>query len=155
MACFIWLSFLRYLFKKALLEDELARQEAMERRKQKEKEIDEESVKWDQEDFANDIELTEEEQIRLLEQYEKETKQKKQITATTTKELIGEQIVFQQTPPLSPVKPNKENSDKIQRKESIVTMTKTDSAISLETVSSSSSNSSSDGDWEKVNVPEK
>lgn len=74
------------------------------------------------EDFAHDIELTEEEQIRLLEQYENETKQKKQQMKTS------------------------ESPEKV--------IAKTDSAISLdETVSSSSS--CSDGDWEKVNVPEK
>lgn len=42
----------RYLFKKALLEDDLAREEALERRKLKEKEVDEGNVKWDQ---GNDL----------------------------------------------------------------------------------------------------
>lgn len=38
----------RYLFKKALLEDDIARQEAMEKREQKERMLTEESVKWEQ-----------------------------------------------------------------------------------------------------------
>ncbi|KAJ8955810.1 hypothetical protein NQ318_005351 [Aromia moschata] len=58
----------RYLFKKALLEDDIARQEALDRREQKDKVITEDNVNWEQEDFSNGIELTEEEQIKLLEQ---------------------------------------------------------------------------------------
>lgn len=107
------------------------------------------------EDFANDIELTEEEQIRILEQYENETKQKKQKDSSPKeklpRDLIGEKVLFQQvTPQNSPSKSADFGGD-LQRKDSAVKITKTDSAISLETVSSSSS----DGDWEKVNVPEK
>lgn len=38
----------RYLFRKALLEDDIARQDAMEKREQKERLLTEESVKWEQ-----------------------------------------------------------------------------------------------------------
>lgn len=109
------------------------------------------------EDFANDIELTEEEQIRLLEQYENETKQKKHKDSSPKekKDQIGEKILFQKnTPQNSPSKGNKEGegiAEQLQRNVSPVKIAKTDSAISLETVSSSSS----DGDWEKVTAPEK
>lgn len=82
-----------------------------------------------------------------MEQYEHETKQKK---SPSKNDLVGEKIVFQQTTP--PNTPTRTNSEEMQRKGSAVKIGKTDSAISLETVSSSSS---SDGDWEKVNVPEK
>lgn len=37
-----------YLFKKALLEDEIARQEAVEKKEQKEKSISEDDLQWDQ-----------------------------------------------------------------------------------------------------------
>lgn len=40
--------FLRYLFKKALLEDDIARKEALEKKEQKDKVITEDSLKWDQ-----------------------------------------------------------------------------------------------------------
>ncbi|KAK4884870.1 hypothetical protein RN001_001141 [Aquatica leii] len=87
----------RYLFRKALVEDELAREEAVEKKMLKEKQlITEEHVQWDQEDFAADIELSEEEQIRLLQQYEEETKQKNQDKRKSSdKELIGENILFE------------------------------------------------------------
>lgn len=91
----------RYLFRKALLEDELAHQEAMERRELKEKQMTEEHLKWDQEDFASNIELSEEEQIRLLQQYEEETKQKNQQKQKPSppKELIGENVIFKKSSP--------------------------------------------------------
>ncbi|KAL0277752.1 UNVERIFIED_CONTAM: hypothetical protein PYX00_004929 [Menopon gallinae] len=64
----------RYLFRKALLEDEESRREIKEK---KEKEQIE-KVQWDKgnpiEDFAKNIELSEEEQIRILSEYEKEKK---------------------------------------------------------------------------------
>lgn len=69
--------------------------------------------------------------------------------------MIGEKILYQKTPlQNSPSKGGKEveAGGELQKKETPVKISKTDSAISLETVSSSSS---SDGDWEKVNVPEK
>ncbi|KAF5296129.1 hypothetical protein FQR65_LT10299 [Abscondita terminalis] len=89
----------RYLFRKALVEDELAREEAAEKRMTKDKELaNEEHVQWDQEDFATDIELSEEEQTRLLQQYDDETKQKNEDKRKSiAKELIGENIIFEKT----------------------------------------------------------
>lgn len=49
------------------------------------------------EDFAGDIELTEEEQIKLLEQYEEE--KKKERSSPKNSNLIGENVVFKQTSP--------------------------------------------------------
>ncbi|XP_018564539.1 BSD domain-containing protein 1 isoform X6 [Anoplophora glabripennis] len=115
----------RYLFKKALLEDDIARKEALEKREQKDKVITEENLKWDQEDFGNDIELTEEEQIKLLEQYENEKKNQKS-SPKPNKVPIGEKK-FQ----------NEERSK----------LNKDDSSMSLDTPSS---NSSTDGEWEKI-----
>ncbi|XP_050297325.1 hyaluronan-binding protein 2-like isoform X2 [Anthonomus grandis grandis] len=78
----------RYLFKKALLEDEIARQELLEKREQKAPEKEEPVAEEEEEEFVErqkqeklkwdnaDVELTEEEQIALLEQYEHEQKQK-------------------------------------------------------------------------------
>ncbi|KAJ8923940.1 hypothetical protein NQ315_006716 [Exocentrus adspersus] len=116
----------RYLFKKALLEDDIARKEALEKRDQKEKSITEESLKWDQEDFGNHIELTEEEQIKLLEQYENERKNEK--STQKNKSQVGEKLA---------------NEEKLE---------KNDSSASLDTPSS---NSSTDGDWEKISDIEK
>lgn len=103
------------------------------------------------EDFANDIELTEEEQIRLLEQYENETKQKKQENPTKSrvpKKLIGEKILFQQ----SPSKDEQSNKrPSVDETSSDPAITKVDSTASLETASSTSS----DGDWEKISVVDK
>lgn len=66
----------RYLFRKALLEDEEARREAMERRAERERQAAE-NFCWEQEDFGPHIELSEEEQTRLLQEYEKECEKKK------------------------------------------------------------------------------
>ncbi|KAF5287983.1 hypothetical protein FQA39_LY15565 [Lamprigera yunnana] len=93
---------IRYLFRKALIEDELAHEEAAEKRILKEKELSEEHVQWDQEDFATDIELSEEEQIRLLQQYDEETKQN--LEKRKSKELIGENKIIEKN---SVLKPNK------------------------------------------------
>lgn len=49
-------------------------------------------VAWDNEDFANDVELTEEQQILLLEEYEKEIATKKQIKKST-KDVTNNNIV--------------------------------------------------------------
>lgn len=116
------------------------------------------------EDFANDIELTEEEQIRLLEQYENETRLKKQQEETAQsnkvpKELVGEKVLFQQSPSKNQKSPSKRRSIIVEADSSAnepeascdVKITKADSSISLETASSSSS----DGDWEKINPTEK
>ncbi|KAJ9578394.1 hypothetical protein L9F63_005383, partial [Diploptera punctata] len=76
----------RYLFRKALLEDEEARREAMERRAEKERQAAE-NFQWDQEeDFGANIELTEEEQTRLLLEYEKECADKKLTRSNSEKE---------------------------------------------------------------------
>ncbi|XP_021914019.1 BSD domain-containing protein 1-like isoform X2 [Zootermopsis nevadensis] len=66
----------RYLFRKALLEDEEARKEATERRAEKERQVAE-NFQWEQDDFGTNIELTEEEQTRLLLEYERECESKK------------------------------------------------------------------------------
>ncbi|KAF2883553.1 hypothetical protein ILUMI_22617 [Ignelater luminosus] len=107
----------RYLFRKALLEDELARQEAMEKRELREKQITEEHLKWDQQDFATDIELSEEEQIRLLQQYEEETKQKTLQKQKPSKELIGENVIFKKS---SPKKSSKKDSNVSQTNSEVV-----------------------------------
>ncbi|KAL1455352.1 hypothetical protein WDU94_009454 [Cyamophila willieti] len=69
----------RYLFRKAMLEDEDAR---LQRKEKKDEEEDEEDDKiesvWSQEDdFNYNVELSEEDQIKLLEDYEKEKLSKK------------------------------------------------------------------------------
>ncbi|KAL1501529.1 hypothetical protein ABEB36_006834 [Hypothenemus hampei] len=69
----------RYLFKKALLEDELARQEIIEKKESKEKEKilkQEVDSQWEP-DLVSHLDLTEEQQIALLEEYEKEQNNKK------------------------------------------------------------------------------
>ncbi|KAJ2941332.1 hypothetical protein O0L34_g3532 [Tuta absoluta] len=48
-----------------------------------------ETVAWEDEDFANDVELTEEQQILLLEEYEKEITSKKQATKQTSSKDIA------------------------------------------------------------------
>ncbi|KAK5648688.1 hypothetical protein RI129_003580 [Pyrocoelia pectoralis] len=85
----------RYLFRKALLEDELARQEAQEKREQERDshELSEKHLQWDTEDFATDIELSEEEQTRLLQEYDEETKQKNLEKRKSM--LIDESVIFQ------------------------------------------------------------
>ncbi|XP_076269091.1 BSD domain-containing protein 1-B-like [Rhynchophorus ferrugineus] len=119
----------RYLFKKALLEDELAKQEQTERREQKEKEetltqtqskqyVEKDELKWENEYFAANVELTEEEQIALLEEYEKEQKRKS----------------------LSLRKPAAKNSD---------------SSKTVQKGESGSSGCSTDDDWEKIGDLEK
>ncbi|VEN61284.1 unnamed protein product [Callosobruchus maculatus] len=131
----------RYLFKKALLEDDFAKQDAFDKREQKEKLMSEDDLKWEQEDFAADIELTEEEQIKLLEEYEKE---KKKEHSPKKKNLIGENVVFKQD------SPKKENNS--SRRQSDDKLQKNNSTASLDTPSS---NSSTDGDWEKISDIEK
>lgn len=98
------------------------------------------------EDFAGDIELTEEEQIKLLEQYEEE--KKKERSSPKNSNLIGENVVFKQT---SPKKDKEENGKKGSNIET-GKLNKNDSAASLGTPSSSSS---TDDDWEKINDIEK
>ncbi|KAG5891677.1 hypothetical protein JTB14_020095 [Gonioctena quinquepunctata] len=137
----------RYLFKKALLEDDFAREEALEKREQKEKLVAEENLKWDQ-DFGPNIELTEEEQIQLLEQYENE--KKNPIPMPKSSKLpIGEKVVFKQE---SPKRENKTKVGNNDESSGSTRLNKNDSALSLDTPSS---NSSLDGDWEKVNDVDK
>lgn len=152
----------RYLFKKALVEDEIAREEAMERREAKEKQITEESLKWDQEDFANDIELTEEEQIRILEDYEKETRQK-QTSPIREKKLPkqkpAEKIILQKTSPAKK-KGSGEVSDSMEfieaeREDKKLSELQVNENESIISVGTSCSNSSTDDDWEKINDTEK
>lgn len=80
----------RYLFRKALLEDELARQEDQEKREQKKEshELSPPDLHWDTEDFATDIVLTEEQQTRLLQEYEDEKKQKSNSDIIEDEEVI-------------------------------------------------------------------
>lgn len=128
------------------------------------------------EDFADDIELTEEEQIRILEQYEHETKQRKQkeepTNSNVSDEVVEEQIVSKKptaaaSKPLSKSRSAEKRPDEIakvekgiiestetcnvERKDSDAKINKVDSSASLETASSSSS----DGDWEKISTMEK
>ncbi|CAH1965575.1 unnamed protein product [Acanthoscelides obtectus] len=131
----------RYLFKKALLEDEFARQEALEKREQKEKLMSEDDLKWEQEDFAADIELSEEQQIKLLEEYEKE---KKNESSPKNRKLIGENVVFKQD--------SRKKETCSSRRQSEEKLQKNNSTASVGTPSS---NSSTDGDWEKISDSEK
>ncbi|KAL1455354.1 hypothetical protein WDU94_009454 [Cyamophila willieti] len=64
----------RYLFRKAMLEDEDAR---LQRKEKKDEEEDEEDDKIEKDDFNYNVELSEEDQIKLLEDYEKEKLSKK------------------------------------------------------------------------------
>ncbi|XP_030757066.1 BSD domain-containing protein 1-like isoform X1 [Sitophilus oryzae] len=121
----------RYLFKKALLEDELARQEIIDKNKQKDKkeienkennETEGEGLKWENEYFSANVDLTEEQQIALLEDYEKEQKNK----SVSSKKLS----------------PNSQEKHKC----------KGDGASPC---TPGSSTCSTDDDWEKISDPEK
>lgn len=96
------------------------------------------------EDFGNDIELTEEEQIKLLEQYENEKKNQKS-SPTQNKLPIGEKVIFKQETPKKELIPNKLQKHPYEERSKL---NKNDSSVSLDTPSS---NSSTDGDWEKIN----
>ncbi|XP_050504805.1 BSD domain-containing protein 1-B isoform X1 [Diabrotica virgifera virgifera] len=139
----------RYLFKKALLEDDLARQEALEKREQKEKQATEENLKWDQEDFAADIELTEEQQIELLEQYENE----KKVSQKSSQQPIGETVVFKQESPKRKGKGSKRKPTTEAQNTEAATPKENDLSASI--TSTPSSNSSLDLDWEKISDTEK
>uniref|UniRef100_A0A8D9FHK9 BSD domain-containing protein n=1 Tax=Cacopsylla melanoneura TaxID=428564 RepID=A0A8D9FHK9_9HEMI len=67
----------RYLFRKAMLEDEDARLQRKEKKDEDEGEEDEEDDKIEKDDFNYNVELSEEDQIKLLEDYEKEKQSKK------------------------------------------------------------------------------
>ncbi|KAK9704551.1 BSD domain [Popillia japonica] len=144
----------RYLFKKALVEDDIAMQEAMERREIKEKQMTEDDLKWEQE-------LTEEEQIRLLEQYELETKQKSTEKQQKSASLADE-ILVAQSPTKTKTSPinNKDSCRDIieaERKESQENNKNTTPIRAKESLMSTgtSSNSSTDDDWEKINEVDK
>lgn len=157
----------RYLFRRALVHDELAHKEVEERKRQQQRRAsnDEHNLQWEKgtnnlkdfllclgtltyilgacpcanvteiitEDFATDIDLTEEEQTLLLEQYEKERKAKDSTAKSTSPTDSSEEVIFS-----SP-----------KRKEPTKKTTKTSSCTSLDT---KSTNSSSDGDWEKIST---
>lgn len=89
--------------------------------------------------------MTEEEQIKLLEQYEMEKKSEKK--STKMKKPIGEKILFKQE---SPKKNLEKNEMKTEEKSS--KLIKEGSTVNVDT---SSSNSSTDGDWEKIPETEK
>ncbi|EFA06908.1 BSD domain-containing protein 1-B [Tribolium castaneum] len=133
----------RYLFKRALLEDEIAHQEAMEKKEKKEKAITVETVKWDQEDLAPYIELTEEEQIKLLQEYENEIKNKQDTKCKESKK----EAPMSAIPDTCDTNSKVSNLEEEMKTSETKAINKVDSAISLETTSS---NSSTDGDWEKI-----
>ncbi|KAK6622533.1 hypothetical protein RUM44_002345 [Polyplax serrata] len=83
----------RFLFRKALLEDEETHREIKEKREKKQVE----KVQWENEDFAQSIELSEEEQIRILTEYEKEKKKSsppdhKAKTSTKSNEALVDEL---------------------------------------------------------------
>ncbi|XP_044742553.1 BSD domain-containing protein 1-like [Chrysoperla carnea] len=131
----------RYLFKKALLEDNMAHQEALEKRQKREQEmLSEDNLKWESEDFANNIDLTEEEQIKLLEQYENEFKtkySKKNQNNDDNNKINNEK--------------NLKNDEQNSLESSPI---KTPSDVSLNSAETKSSSSSLDGEWECV-TPDK
>ncbi|ERL88267.1 BSD domain-containing protein 1-A isoform X1 [Dendroctonus ponderosae] len=148
----------RYLFKKALLEDDLARQELQQRREQKEKEPrpttkedGEASMKWER-DFAADVELTEEEQIALLEQYEKELKSKSQ-TGKKSKAKHQDGAAVEKSHVITQEPAVRRSEIPAVDPSATMQLTKVDSAISLGKAGSSSS--STDDDWEKISDIEK
>ncbi|XP_050297328.1 BSD domain-containing protein 1-A-like isoform X5 [Anthonomus grandis grandis] len=157
----------RYLFKKALLEDEIARQELLEKREQKAPEKEEPVAEEEEEEFVErqkqeklkwdnaDVELTEEEQIALLEQYEHEQKQKspkssvkKAAMNSGDKKVKG--VITRE--PSESIRPGtiQKNNEKKNKSD----LTNVDSAVSLNTPSSSS-NCSTDDDWEKISDVDK
>lgn len=115
------------------------------------------------EDFANDLDLTEEEQIRILEQYELETKQKNNEKKQKKIHPV-EEILFEKSP--IKVKQFASNDDKqncinIEEEMKIVNednkrstkqvLRSNESSTSTGTYSSSST----DDDWEKINDTDK
>ncbi|CAH1121918.1 unnamed protein product [Ceutorhynchus assimilis] len=123
----------RYLFKKALLEDDLARQELQEKFEQKKRE---EILQEELDDDNNIGVLTEEQQIALLEQYEKELEQYDKGQKSKNSKLAVNQdnvtgVIIQAPGP-------------IKRKTSKANETASDS-----------SNCSTDDDWEKISDIEK
>lgn len=95
------------------------------------------------EDFASEIDLTEEEQIKLLEQYEREKKNERK--TPKMKKPVGEKIIFKQESPKRDVGKNNDTKN-------IENPLQSKKVANLDT---SSSNSSTDGDWEKITDTEK
>lgn len=132
----------RYLFRKALVEDEIAQDEENAKRKLKEKDILEENVEWEKEDFANDIVLTEEDQIRLLEQYDNELKEKQTNSKHHSKSDRKAGKCKENEMLNSP------NETRIHPEPNVTTTQKSPHGVSNS--ENISSNSSTDGDWEQV-----
>ncbi|KAK7867046.1 hypothetical protein R5R35_005686 [Gryllus longicercus] len=153
-----------YLFKKALLEDDEARREAMERRAERERQAAE-NFCWEQEDFGTHIELSEEEQTRLLQEYEKECENKKLLRNTSQEEnLVVEDNHYSEnvneTPVDTPVKKSSsviqkdkeqsEDTDDLsvgERKDLVIVSPDGNSCHT--TSSCSGDKESNDGDWER------
>ncbi|XP_017779681.1 PREDICTED: BSD domain-containing protein 1-like isoform X2 [Nicrophorus vespilloides] len=139
----------RYLFRKALLEDDFARLEALEKRDSKLKEVTEDTVNWE-EDFSKDISLSEEEQIKLLEQYENETKEKEEQrkqSVDNKKDQVDEDVIFEantNTTPTRKKETNKKSGGGKKKKQ-----------VEVVKGSPTSSSSSTDGDWEKISDTDK
>lgn len=108
----------RYLFRKALMLDRYAEQDRRKAREQQEAE----NFPWEKENFATDIELSEEEQIKILSEYEEEKNLKNQ----------------------KKIKDSSSNNLRIRERNDLV-------IVGTETPSqaSTSSKESTDGDWEK------
>ncbi|XP_017779680.1 PREDICTED: BSD domain-containing protein 1-like isoform X1 [Nicrophorus vespilloides] len=140
----------RYLFRKALLEDDFARLEALEKRDSKLKEVTEDTVNWEEEDFSKDISLSEEEQIKLLEQYENETKEKEEQrkqSVDNKKDQVDEDVIFEantNTTPTRKKETNKKSGGGKKKKQ-----------VEVVKGSPTSSSSSTDGDWEKISDTDK
>lgn len=109
----------RYMFRRALMLDQYAEED---RRKAREKE-EIENFPWEKEKFATDIELTEEEQIKLLNEYEEEKNLKNQ--KKMKKEMSDNNLKVR------------------ERNDLVIVGTETPSQAST------SSKESTDGDWEK------
>lgn len=104
--------------------------------------------------------MTEEQQIKLLEQYEEETKQKRLLNTSVTnksKAPVGENVLYEKKPTgkkskLDVKKKNKEKTPIDTKKATETELNKSNSLTSLETASSKSS---TDDDWEKISDSDK
>lgn len=104
--------------------------------------------------------MTEEEQIRILEQYENETKQRKQkdtLQESVSKNAIGEKLQSETEANQQSTVDLKDKSESVIKMDSgiknnsEIKISKADSVASLDTTSTSSS----DSDWEKISALEK
>lgn len=66
----------RFLFRRALLEDEEARRQSQERRQQREAQEAENFLSSHDEEFSSNVDISDEDQMRLLQEYENECKTK-------------------------------------------------------------------------------